>query len=83
MPLLNKSPQGRVIFTSAHAYQNAKLNIDDPLNIKNSENNYDKQAAFANSKFALVAATQILAKNLRNCKYDVNLKNPTVFRDVT
>ncbi|ALC46103.1 CG31235 [Drosophila busckii] len=80
LPHLERSEQGRIIFTSAHAHQAAKMDFDDPLNVGSWAVKFHARDAFAHSKLALVLATRWLAKELTGTTVTVNCCTPGLVR---
>lgn len=71
---LNKSAPSRIVNVSSIAHRRGKINKDD----LNSDKNYDKGKAYAQSKLANMLFTKELSKKLKGTNVTVNAVHPGI-----
>ena len=74
LPLLEKSPQGRIINVSSELYKKGKAKISK----LSTEGEFDGHEEYANSKLLIVIFTKELARQLRDKNITVNCLHPGV-----
>lgn len=74
LPLIEKSPHGKIVNLSSELYKKGQAII----NKFSSEEKFDGGKAYANSKLLIVIFTKVLAKRLQNNGITVNCVHPGV-----
>jgi len=72
LPILNQTPEARILNVSSNAYFQGKIDLND-LHLRNK---YMGFKAYATSKLAIVLSTQELAERLKDTDITVNALHP-------